>query len=248
MANLLDQALARPKTITTIPANNSQISAPQKKKKDIKNIVGATIGSALGIAGAVGTVYAMAKKGNPQLLLRNLAYEEKDILLIGAGSVLGGLAGGLLTDKNPKNKTPKLREASEQMVGCIALPIGLLSIGNKLLDKLNINMPQIKSAGRIADFANNALKHLPKVAMTITCLVAGMHLGHEIMTRVNNKIFKEEDKHDIEAKDYLVHTDDLCVATSLIFKDTERISRVTNKILPASFLLSGIKTGTRKAE
>ena len=246
MANLLEQALARPYTITTTPANNTQNIAP--KKTDKKVIAGATIGSALGIMGAVATVYAMAKKGNPELLLKNLAYEEKDVLLIGAGSVLGGLTGGLLTDKDPKNKVPKLREASEQMVGCIALPIGLLAVGNKLLNRANIKMPQLKSASKIADYANNALRHLPKVLTTVACLVTGMHLGHEIMTKVNNKIFKEDVKRNIEPKDYLVHTDDLCVATSMILKDTEKISKVTNKILPASFLISGIKTGIQKAE
>lgn len=248
MANLIEQALARPTSITPTIANNSQNQAPAKKKLDKKVIAGATIGSALGIAGAVAGVYHMAKKGDPKLLLRNLAYEEKDVLLIGAGSVLGGLTGGLLTDKEKKNTVPKIREATEQMVGCIALPVGLLAVGNKLLDKANIKMPQLKSASTMAEYVNNALKHLPKVLTTVGCLVAGMFLGHEIMTKVNNKIFKEEDNHKIEAKDFLVHTDDLCVASSLIFKDTEKISKVTNKLLPLSFILSGIKTGTRQAE
>ena len=248
MANVLEQALARPTSITPTIANNINNPVSAKKKLDKKVIAGATLGSALGIVGAVAGVYHMAKKGNANLLLKNLAYEEKDVLLIGAGSVLGGLTGGLLTDKEKKNTVPKIREATEQMVGCIAFPVGLLAIGNKFLDKANIKMPQIKSAGKLADFANNALKHLPKVAMTVGCLVAGMQIGHEIMEKVNNKIFKEKENHKVEAKDYLVHTDDLCVAASLIFKDTEKISKVTNKILPLSFILSGIKTGTRQAE
>lgn len=249
MANVLQQALARPTSITPTVANNQQSNVtPAKKKLDKKVIAGATIGSAIGIASAVAGVYHMAKKGDPKLLLRNLAYEEKDVLLIGAGSVLGGLTGGLLTDKEKKNTVPKIREATEQMIGCIALPIGLLAIGNKFLENAKFKMPQLKSTRALADFANNALKHLPKVAMTIGCLVTGMHLGHELMEKVNNKIFKEKENHKVEAKDYLVHTDDLCVAASLIFKDTEKISKVTNKILPLSFILSGIKTGTRQAE
>lgn len=247
MANLLEQALARPKIITT-PANNNQNVAPVKKKTDKKVLIGATVGSALGIAGAVAGVYTMAKKGNPALLLKDLAYSEKDALLIGVGSVAGGLIGGLATDKDKNNKVPKFREAMEQIVGCVALPMGFLAVGNKILDKLNINMPQIKSTGKLADFANNALKHFPKVATTVGCLVAGMHVGHKIMTKVNNKIFKEDVHHDIEAKDYLVHTDDLCVGTSMILRDTEKISKVTNKILPLSFIFSGIKTGTQKAD
>ena len=249
MANVLQQALARPTSITpTVANNNQQTVTPTKKKIDKKVIVGATVGSALGIAGAVAGVYHMAKKGDPKLLLRNLAYAEKDVLLIGAGSVLGGLTGGLLTDKEKKNTVPKIREATEQMVGCIALPVGLLAAGNKLLDKANIKMPQLKSASTMAGYINNALKHLPKVLTTLGCLVAGMFLGHEITEKISNKIFKEEKNTKVEAKDFLVHTDDLCVAASLIFKDTEKISKVTNKILPLSFILSGIKTGTRKAE
>lgn len=250
MANVLQQALARPTSITPTVANNTQQNnvTSAKKKPNKKVIAGATIGSALGIAGAVAGVYHMAKKGDPKLLLRNLAYEEKDVLLVGAGSVLGGLAGGLLTDKDKENNVPKIREALEQLVGCIALPVGFVAAGNKLLDKFNVKLPQLKSTGALADFANNALKHLPKVAVTVGSIVAGMHIGHEFMTKVNNKIFKEEDNHKIEAKDFLVHTDDLCVASSLIFKDTEKISKVTNKILPLSFILSGIKTGTRQAK
>ena len=49
--------------------------------------------------------------------------KEKDVLLIGAGSVLGGLTGGLLTDKDPKNKVPKLREASQQFFGNTLFPV-----------------------------------------------------------------------------------------------------------------------------
>ena len=55
----------------------------------------------------------MAKKGNPALTLKKLSYDEKDVLLIGAGSVLGGLAGGLIADRE------KLR--SNFLVICFAL-------------------------------------------------------------------------------------------------------------------------------
>ena len=61
---------------------------------------------------------------------------------------------------------------------------------------------------------------------------------------MNNILFKEEVKRDVEASDYLVHADDLCLAANLILKDTKTISKVTSKILPATFILAGIKTGT----
>lgn len=218
-----------------------------KQKTDNKVKAGSIAGSALGIMGAVAGVYAMAKKGNPAVTLKNLTYEEKDVLLIGAGSILGGLAGGLATDKDKKNVVPKLREAGQQMVGSLVCPIGILAIANKLLDKANIKMPQVPATVKGAGFINNALNYLPKAAVTVASLVTGMEIGNKIMNKVNNKIFKEEVKHDVKPEDYLVHADDLCLATSMILKDVEAVSNITSKALPATFILAGAKTGMQKA-
>ena len=116
------------------------------KKQNRRNVKMASIaGSAMGIAGAVAGIYLMAKKGNPVTTLRNLAYNEKDVLLIGASSIAGGLAGGLIADKDKKNVVPKLREASQQLIGCTVIPVSLLALGNKALEKTNFKLPQIKS-------------------------------------------------------------------------------------------------------
>lgn len=224
----------------------SNVTPKQQSDKKVK--IGAIAGSALGITCAVAGIYAGAKKGNPAQTLKNITYEEKDVLLIGAGSILGGLAGGLITDKNKENSVPKMREAGQQMVGSLICPVGILACANKLLEKANIKMPQVSASGRGASFLNNALNYLPKAVVTVASLVCGMEIGNKVMNKVNNKIFKEEVKHDVRPEDYLVHADDLCLATSMILKDVESVSKITSKALPATFILAGAKTGMQKAE
>ena len=230
--------------IDTLSQTNVNLNNNNKKKVAAASIAG----SAIGIAGAVAGVYAMAKKGNPAVSLKNFSYAEKDVLLIGAGSVLGGLTGGLIADKNNKNVKPKLREASQQFFGNMLCPIGLLAAGNKVLEKTNFKLPKINSNSKPAQIVNGVLSVLPKVAVTIGALMGGMEIGNKIMNTVNNKIFKEDIKHDVHAEDYLVHADDLCLAANMLLKDAKSISAVTSKILPATFIVAGSKTGMQQAE
>ncbi len=228
MANLIDSNL---KTQNYNSLNNSVLGKNGKKKIGVdKNTIGSIAGSAIGIAAGVAGVYGLAKKKNPSLMLRNLNYEERDVLMIGAGSVLGGLAGGLLTDDDKNNVKPKLREASQQFFGSMVCPIGLLALGNKILEKNNVN------------------KIAPKVAMTMCALFGGMEIGNKIMNKVNDKIFNEKVEHKVKPSDYLVHTDDLCLSANMILKNVKSISKVTSKILPATFVVAGTHTGTEKKE
>lgn len=243
-------------TYTKYPIYNNEASFQETKpsnnnieKKSSKKVLASSLaGSVIGIAAAVGGVYAMAKKGSPTASIKNLRYEEKDILLIGAGSVLGGLSGGLLADKNKKNVKPKLREASQMFFGSLVCPLGFLAVTERLLDKSGFKLPKINSGSAFAKKANVLLSALPKIAVTAGSLIAGMEIGNAIMNKINNKIFKEEVKHDVHPSDYLVHTDDACVAASLLLKDSKTFASVTSKLLPASFILSGVKTGIQKAD
>lgn len=216
------------------------------KKRIRKNTICSVAGSAIGITASVAGIYTLAKKKNPQVSLKNLTYDEKDILAIGAGSVLGGLIGGLVSDKKEENKIPKLREASLQFFGSLACPLGILSIANKALDKSKFELPKIKGSTKTIERANVVISALPKIAVTFASLVAGMNVGNKIMNKVNNKIFHQEENRKVETSDYLVHTDDICIAASLLLKDSKTISAITSKALPASFILAGAKTGTRE--
>lgn len=219
---------------------NALINKPQSNiNTNKKRVIAASIaGSALGIGAAVAGVYAMAKGRNPMTTLRNLTYAEGDVLLIGAGSVLGGLIGGAVCDNNKKNLKPKLREASQQFIGNMVFPISILAGANKLLNKFVIKSMENLSARDI----------VIKTAVCIASLVGGMELGNAVMNRVNNKIFKEKVKHDVHAEDYLVHADDLCLTANMVLKDFKQISAVTSKILPLTFIVAGSKTGMQQSE
>ena len=54
--------------------------------------------------------------------LAKVFYEWPEVTAIGAGSCLGGLAGGYLIDKNKENRKAKQREAIMHF-GNIAIPI-----------------------------------------------------------------------------------------------------------------------------
>ena len=220
-----------------------------KQINNRKKVVAASLaGSALGIASSVAGIYAMAKKGNPTLALKNLAYQEKDVLLIGASSVLGGLAGGLLADNDKENIAPKLREASQQFVGNTLFPVSFIAMGNKLLEKTNFQLPKFKSTSKLANMANVALGALPRIATTTIGLVGGVTLGNKLMSTINDKIYKEKVTNSVEAEDLLMHSDDVCVAASLLFKNAPQISSFTNTILPATFLVAGAKSGMQQKE
>ncbi len=237
----------------TMQENQFSSVSPKKENQTNTKINGkkitacSAIGSAVGIIGAVAGVYSLAKKENPSIILKNLTYDEKDILMIGAGSIIGGLTGGLIADNNSKNKIPKLREASLQFFGSLACPIGILAAANKALDKANIKMPQLQGNSRMTKIANNFISASPKIAATIGSLVLGMNIGNKIMNKVNNKIFNQEENRKVQASDYLVHADDVCVAASLLLKDSKTISAITSKALPASFILAGTKTGIQQS-
>lgn len=204
----------------------NQQPPPAQNTVDKKKLKAASIaGSAMGIAAATAYIFASAKKINPSLKYSALSFQEKDALLVGAGSVLGGLTGGFAVDKNKDNRTMKLREASQQFLGNMACPIGCLAATNKLLQKHNVK------------------GILPKAAATVTALVGGMYIGNAVMNKVNDKIFKERVKHDVQAEDYLVHADDLCLTANMLLKDIPSVASVTSKILPASFIVAGSKTG-----
>lgn len=252
--NILDAAINNPgiyyrnnktlnENICQPSVRNEEVSDKYEGKEKKKVAAASIIGSLAGICAAVGGVYAIAKGKNPAASIKNLHYEEADVLLIGAGSILGGLTGGVLADKNPKNRKSKLREASQQFFGNILCPVGLLSVSLKLFEKSGFKLPKINSSSKPAQMLNLALGALPKIAITIASLVCGMEAGNAIMNKVNDKVFKEKVKHHVHAEDYLLHADDLCLAANLLLKDTKSISQVTSKLLPFTFIIAGSKTG-----
>lgn len=229
---------------------NPNVTQPQTTKLNnrAKVVLSSVAGSAIGIAGAVAGVYACAKKGNPAATLKNLKYAEKDVLLLATGSVLGGLTGGLIADKNKENVKPKAREAVQQLVGSTFFPIATLAASMELLDRTNFQLPKFKSTSKPAKAANAVLGVLPRVVLTFASLFGGAHVGNKVANDFNNFVFKENVKHDVKPEDMLVHADDLCLAGSMVLKDVKNLSNLVCSALPATFLVSGIKTGIQQKE
>ena len=96
--------------------------------------------------------------------------------------------------------------------------------------------------------ANVALGALPRIMTTAVGLAGGVTVGNKLMNAINDKIYNEKVSHSVEAEDMLMHSDDVCVAASLLFKNAPNVSSITNKILPATFLISGAKSGMQQKE
>lgn len=173
--------------------------------------------------------------------------KPEDLLKLAAGSILGGLTGGLLTDKK-ENAKPKVRESLQQFFGNITIPVSILALNMHLLDKSKFSMPLLKATRKYANKLNPVIKEVPRIGITIASLFGGLALGNKVMNKVNDKIFKGKENREVKPSDFSAHADDLCFASSFIFKDGSAIKGVISRILPATFLVAGYEAGTHKAQ
>ncbi len=173
-------------------------------------------------------------------------YEEKEILEIAAGSVGGGLLGGLLLDKKENTKA-KIREAVIQAVGNVLIPIAFVSIGTRTFKKfkpqLLKHIPQIKGTSKTVTKLNSVLESLPSVVVSATSLISGVLLGNKIGNTINEKVFGVKDDRKIKKGDLAPHVDDLCLAASLVAEDNI-IGKSVSRVVPAALMIAGIATGT----
>ncbi len=230
-----------------IPALNNRKPIAQKGRKgehkevDKKVKVGALVGSGIGIATSLGIMYAEAKKGKP--FLKGIS--EKNIITLGGLSILGGLVGGITTDKQ-SNRKAKLREAIQQFGGNILAPIGTLALSLKLFEDKLVKLPLFKPEAKHLSKLNPLIKELPRTALIISSLILGTTIGNFFTNKLNNRIFKDKQERKVEAKDFSAHIDDICYQSSLIFKSPQ-ILNVTSKAIPLAFMIPGYETGTRQS-
>lgn len=247
------------KPISNKANNSKKHEYVSHDRNDTKVKVAALAGSGIGIALTIGSLLYKLKKGGNPAKFADLKLEEAEALKLAAGSILGGLTGGLLADKK-ENAKPKVREAMQQFFGNIATPIGLLALSKKGLEKLvektGFEMPIIEMSAenivkkpkltKLVTKLNSVIKESPKIAVTIASLVGGLAIGNKIMNKVTDKIFHEKQKRDVKASDYSAHVDDLCLASAFI-SENPTFNKVMAKILPASYLIAGFETGTKKS-
>ena len=158
--------------------------------------------------------------------LANVEYHAKEVISVGAGSVLGGLAGGLMISDNKHDKKAKMREALLQM-GNIAIPI------------------------KIVDFVSEKCVKFGKTAQalgSIAALLVGVMFANIVMNKVNDLIFKNKEGRGVKLTDFSAHLDDTIVAASYISKAdfVKAVARIIPVALGCAGYEVGIKTANKK--
>lgn len=193
-------------------------------------VVAAT--SVLGVA----TSMACLAKGsgyslNPAKMFKNMKnsylakaqFFAKEIVSIGAGTCLGGLAGGYIIDKDKDNRKAKQREAIMQM-GNISIPILTVAFFNRISRKYG------KAAQAVGSIAG---------------IFTGVYLANFLMNKLGNLLFHNKNERGVKLVDFSAHVDDLVAGASYV-SDAKFIHYIA-RIVPAILVLPGLEVGTRKA-
>ena len=211
----------------------SHHSSGDKDKCTLKEKAIVATTSALG----VGASLAVLAKGsgyslNPTRMFKNFKksyvastpFFAKQIISIGVGTCLGGLAGGFIIDKDKDDRKAKMREAIMQM-GNISVPISTVALFNKICSK----------HGKLAQSVGS-----------LAGIFAGVYLANFLMNKLGNFLFKTKDERGVKLIDFSAHLDDLMAGASYI--STSKWVHNIARVVPAVLVLPGIEVGTRKAE
>lgn len=212
------------------------------------------------IAGVALVVSSIAKRQGVNILKENKfsdiikphkwkitdkGFEPLDIIKIAASSITGGLTAGLILDND--NKKAKLREAFQQIVGNIIIPVTFVTQGLKMYEKLNKKykienkLPEIKTSKKLTEI----IKKSPPVIASMACLALGILSGNWIANKASQAIFNVNDKRKIEPGDLSGHIDDVCLAAILI-NPSSKIGSIAGNLIPVALLISGFESGTKK--
>ena len=224
--------------------NGDTVVKKSNKNEDTKKI--AITSSAFSIGAILLSLYALSKaktkKTGKAVKMFSMHLHEGDIFALGASTVIGATAGGIIVDDN-KYKKAKIREASHQIIGNIAAPLAFIWGFNKGVEKLNIKLPKIKGTSKQAKAANFALEILPNLITTCAGLYAGINVGNVISNKINDNIFgKKDKKREVKIADYCIHIDDPITVLTLADK-SGKIKAFTGKVMPFVFILSGYQSG-----
>lgn len=192
--------------------------------------------TALGVATSCAILAKCAKYSlNPKNMFKNIKksylgtvkYEIKEVIGIGAGSCLGGLAGGYLIDKNKENRKAKNREA-------------LMHFGN-------ISIP-IVTVGVLVDKVFENAKPLQKTVAGLIGVTAGIFLANVIMNKICNILFQDKsNERGVEITDLPAHLDDAVVSAGYIFPKSKLVHGL-GRIIPLALMVAGNEVGTKTKE
>lgn len=201
-----------------------------------KMIVATT--TALGVAGSLLTLSKC--RGNsikPKDFLRYLKtmpIKFTEVVTMGAGTCLGGLAGGYLIDKNPTNRKAKNREAIMQM-GNITIPIGTVKLADILADAFKVSKKTVKGK------SIRAISSLGAIA-------GGIYLANFAMNKLSNQIFNDKSQErGVKGTDLFPHIDDVLASAGYILPENKYVLYI-QRIVPFALMVAGNEIGNKKAE
>mgnify|MGYP001177802932 CR=1 FL=1 len=177
------------------------------------------------VAGTLLPMMILAKRQKTNLFKIN--YEFKEMMLVGTGAIVGGLAGGIIGDRNERTGK-KIKEANFQFLTNLLIPTFLVDRLLKIVDK---KIPKTVSKTKNA---------LAKAAAVIVGVGGGMKIG-EFFTNKMHRCFEKhrEKERKLQPQDALLHIDDLPVALTL-----SKVPHV-DKVLPFTFVYSGYQAGKK---
>ena len=202
-----------------------------------------------------------------------LEFEEPEILTMAGGSVAGGLLGGAVFD-DKKHFKAKAREAVNQMLGNVIIPVlcvgGISRVYDKYKKPILNAVPQIKYSNNnflirklstklqpqnlqkaanilqaTTKYTNKFLKILPPSVLTASALVVGIVAGNKVSNFINEKVFHKKVERKIQGTDFAPHVDDLSMAITLM-ADKSAVSSVISRTIPAFLCVPGMEVGTHR--
>ncbi len=220
--------------------------SPYDKKKQV--IVASTTA-----VGALAGMAALAKHEgyslNPKRMFKNIKksfwatreFNATPIISIGAGSCVGGLAGGYIIDKDKENRKAKKREALLQITN-ISLPIIFTvqfakmgqRLGNKYWDN---NRPKELFTYRTK---------LPQGISAILGLFAGVFTANIVANKINEKLFHQGKGRPVQASDFSAHLDDFCSAAQQI--SNANFVQLISRVVPFALMIAGNEVGNTSVE
>ena len=211
-----------------------------------KAIVATT--TALGVIGSLAILAKHAKYSlNPKKMFKNFKgsylykapYDEPEVITMGLGSCLGGLAGGFIIDQDKKNRKAKLQETLLQIAN-VSLPI--------------IFVARMAKGGRVIgqnffEKRPNAITYRSKIPKAIGAMIGlftGVWISNIVANKINEKIFKQGKGRPVQLSDFSAHVDDFCMAARQIDEKNKLIHKIT-MCIPLALMVPGNEVGNKKA-
>ena len=236
---------------------------PNTKKKPVDSRLsksertGVAVSSMLGVAASLAILAKTAtwKKFslNPKRIMNTkikdtylyqVKFEEKEIVSMAAGSILGGLVGGIIIDDRSNNSKAEVKSKVGEAIiqfGNACVPI--LTVGQ--CARLG-EVAEGKILSKISENSSKCIKHLaklPKLALILAGLSAGMLIGNKAANYMKKVLLGCDEDRKIKASDMLMHWDDLCVGAS--FLSDGPIVQGVARLVPLAMLMAGYQVGCK---